>query len=335
MMSPTNGKPRIVLGLMTFGPPGSEKYGTRMTTLDEFNHCLDHLQSRGYNEVDTARTYARGLQEGWTKQTNWQQRKLKLATKWYPYTPGEHAAQVVKQQLAKSVSELGCEKVDIFYLHAPDRLTPFKETLQACNELYKAGKFQRLGMSNYAAWEVAEICTIARENGWVQPTIYQAMYNALTRAIEEELVPCCRKFGLNIIAYNPLAGGVLSGKYRSKGDTPTDGRFSDTDPVIGAQYRERFFRDGNFEALKVLEPLASKHNLTLPEIALRWIVHHSALKVMQPGDADGIVIGISSLQQLKANLDDLEKEPLPDEIVEALDECWKSITKQSCPLYWR
>lgn len=331
-------KPRVVLGLMTFGPPGSEKYGTRMTTLEDFTECLDYFQSQGYDEVDTARTYARGLQEGWTRQAlerSSKYKELRLATKWYPYTPGEHAAAIVKQQLDKSLSELGKKKVDIFYLHAPDRSIPFKETLHACNELHQAGNFNRLGLSNYAAWEVSEICTIAAENDWIRPSVLQAMYNALTRAIEEELVHCCHKFGLKIIAYNPLAGGVLSGKYKSKTEMPSDGRFSDTDPVIGAQYRERFFRDGNFEALKVLEPIARKHGLTLPEIAFRWMVHHSKLDVLHADDSDGIVIGVSSLEQLKANLSDLEKGPLPEDVVKALDECWEKFTKQSCPLYWR
>lgn len=327
-------KPRIVLGLMTFGPPGTEEYGFRMTGLKDFNACLDHFQSQGYEEVDTARTYVNGLQEGWTRQADWKQRGLSLATKWFPYTPGEHAGAIIKQQLEKSLSELGTESVDIFYLHAPDRTVPFKESLRACNDLYQAGKFKKLGLSNYAAWEVAEICTIARERGWVRPSVYQAMYNAFTRAIEEELVPCCRKFGLSILIYNPLAGGVLSGKYK-KNQVMTDGRFSNTDPVVGEMYRERYFRDGNFEALKILEPVAKEHGLTLPEIAFRWCVHHSALQIHREDDRDGMVIGVSSLQQLEANLEDLEKGPLPQPVVQVLDEAWQRFTKVSCPLYWR
>jgi aflatoxin B1 aldehyde reductase len=78
-------------------------------------------------------------------------------------------------------------------LHAPDRSVPFEKTLQACNELHKEGKFVELGLSNFAAWEVAEVVNIAKERGWVKPTVYQAMYNAITRNIEPELIPCCRK----------------------------------------------------------------------------------------------------------------------------------------------
>ncbi|KAF5551250.1 oxidoreductase [Fusarium mexicanum] len=307
-------KPRVSLGLLTFGPEGSETYGSRITSLDTFNQCLDYLQSRGYTEVDTARTYVGGQQEGWTRQTNWRERNLTLATKWYPYKPGDHSKATVKENLNKSLSELGSDNVDIFYLHAPDRSVPFQETLEACNELYQEGKFKKLGLSNYAAWEVAELCTIADQKGWVKPSVYQAMYNCLTRAIEEELVPCCRKLGMDILVYNPLAGGVLSGRYKSK-EIPADGgRYSTQDPVIGAMYRDRYFKDVNFEALKVIQPAADKLGLTLLEIAFRWLVHHSKLKVMDGND--GLVIGISSLSQLESNLDNVEKGPLPEEVLE-------------------
>lgn len=326
-------RPRVSLGLLTFGPEGSEKFGTRITSLDTFNKCLDYFQSRGYNEVDTARTYVGGQQEGWTKHTKWREgRNLTLATKWYPYTPGDHSKAKVKEALAKSLSELGSTSVDIFYLHAPDRSVPFQETLEACNDLFIEGKFKTLGLSNYAAWEVAELCTIADQKGWVKPRVYQAMYNCLTRAIEEELVPCCRKYGLDILVYNPLAGGVLSGKYKSK-EVPDDGgRYSTSDPVIGKMYRDRYFKDSNFEALQVIQPVADKLGLSLLEIAFRWLVHHSELKVKDGND--GIVIGISSLEQLESNLDNLEKGPLPEAVLEALVEAWH-ITKPSCSLYWR
>ena len=241
---------------------------------------------------------------------------MTLATKCYPEIPGQHAKESVKATCKKSLSELGTSKVDVFYLHAPDRSVPFEETLEACNELFQEGKFNKLGLSNYAAWEVAEIWSIANERGWVRPTVYQAMYNVLTRAIEDELVPCCQKYGIDIVVYNPLAGGVLTGKYKSK-EVPTEGRFSDTDPRIGDMYRERFFKDTNFEALRIMEPVAEEHQVSLREIAIRWLVHHSRLR-MTDGN-DGVVIGVSSMQQLRENLKDLEKGPLPGDVVQALD----------------
>jgi len=144
--------------------------------------------------VDTARVYIGGQQEAFTKEAHWKERGLTLATKCFPVSAGVHKPESLKGTLNKSLRELGTDCVDIFYLHAPDRSVPFKDTLQACNELFQEGKFVQLGLSNYAAWEVAEIWNIANERGWVKPTIYQAMYNAITRSIETELVPCCRKY---------------------------------------------------------------------------------------------------------------------------------------------
>jgi aflatoxin B1 aldehyde reductase len=189
----TGDKTRVILGLMTYGPPGSEANGGRITTLDDYNKHLDYLQQQGYNEVDTARAYIGGDQEAFTREARWKDRGLKLATKCFPANPGDHSAEKIKASLNKSLAELGTDSVDIFYLHAPDRSVPFAETLGALNELFKEGKFVQLGLSNFAAWEVAEAWNIANERGWVKPTIYQAMYNAISRGVETELIPALRK----------------------------------------------------------------------------------------------------------------------------------------------
>lgn len=174
-----NTTPRVILGLMTFGP--SESKGARITSLDDYNKCLDYFQQQGFNEVDTARIYVDGEQEAFTAQAKWKERGLKLATKWYPKNHGDHKPNVLRENLELSLKELGTDQVDIFYLHAPDRSVPFSETLEAVNELHKEGKFVELGLSNYTAFEVAEIATLCSERGWVRPTIYQAMYNAISK----------------------------------------------------------------------------------------------------------------------------------------------------------
>jgi aflatoxin B1 aldehyde reductase len=194
---------------MTFGPPGTESKGARIATLDEYNANLNYFQQQGYTEVDTARAYIGGAQEGFTKEAKWQDRGLTLATKCYPVKPGDHAPEKLRASLEKSLHELGAKCVDIFYLHAPDRSTPFKDTMRACDELFKEGKFVTLGLSNFAAWEVAECWNIANENGWVKPRIYQAMYNAITRDLETELIPACRKYGLDLVIYNPVCSKQL------------------------------------------------------------------------------------------------------------------------------
>ncbi|KAL9111787.1 MAG: hypothetical protein Q9227_003846 [Pyrenula ochraceoflavens] len=327
---PSSGKDRVILGTMTFGP--DESKGARITSLGDYNKCLDYFQQQGYNELDTARVYISGAQEAFTRDARWKERGLTLATKVHPVKAGGHAAAKVKEACNTSLKELGADCVDIYYLHAPDHTVPYEETLRALNELHKEGKFVQLGLSNYASWEVAEISIMCRERGWVRPTVYQAMYNAITRTIEPELIPCCRKFGIDIVIYNPLAGGIFSGKYKTS-EIPAEGRYSNTTPGVGAMYRARYFKDATFEALRMIEPVVQKHNLTLLETAMRWCVHHSQLKIKN-GGRDGVIIGVSSFAQLEQNLKDLEKGPLPEEVLKTLDEAWK-VTMPTVDTYFR
>ncbi|KAJ5904353.1 Aflatoxin B1 aldehyde reductase member 2 [Penicillium tannophilum] len=323
-----NPLPRVILGLMTFGPNPDK--GARITSLDEFKKSLDYFQQQGFTEIDTARIYDGGEQEAFTAQTGWKERGLTIATKWYPNSPGFHKPAVLRENFEKSLKDLNTDQVDIFYLHAPDRSVPFAETLEEVNKLHKEGKFVNFGLSNFTAFEVAEIVTTCAARGWVRPTIFQAMYNAITRNIEVELVHACRRYGLDIVIYNPLAGGLLSGKYKTI-DVPAEGRFGEN-ASTGANYRNRYFKDSNFEALSIIEPVVEKHGLTLIETALRWVHHHSALN-MGNGGRDGILIGVSSFSQLETNLADVQKGPLPQEVVDALDKAWL-VAKPYSPPYW-
>jgi len=180
LIMPTTGKPRVILGLMTFGL--DENAGARITSLSEYNKCLDYFQSQGYNEVDTARIYIGGKQEAFTREANWKDRGLTLATKCYPLEPGTHKPERLRQNLETSLKELNTDCVDIFYLHAADRSVPFAMTLEAVNQMHKEGKFVRLGLSNFTAFEVAEVVITCKERGWVRPTIYQGMYNAISKS---------------------------------------------------------------------------------------------------------------------------------------------------------
>jgi aflatoxin B1 aldehyde reductase len=172
-------KPRVILGLMTFGPDPS--LGARITSLDEFGECLDYLKSSGYSEVDTARMYLGEKQEEFTAAVGWKERGLSLATKVYPTKPGIHKPAQLREKFTESLVALKTDQVEIFYLHAADRSVPFAETLEEVNKLYQEGKFKQLGLSNYTSFEVAEIVILCTERGWVRPTIYQAMYNAISR----------------------------------------------------------------------------------------------------------------------------------------------------------
>ncbi|KAH9901315.1 Aldo/keto reductase [Cubamyces lactineus] len=315
----------VLFGTMTMGEAG--KNGVRTSDLKECQEILDTFFSHGHKELDTARMYAEGTTEPLLAKLDL--KGATIDTKVYPVNPGDHKPAALRATFQTSLQLLAPNKVRVLYLHAPDRSVPFEDTVREVNEMYKEGLFEIFGLSNYAAWEVAEIVGICKANGWVQPKIYQAMYNAVTREIEAELVPCCRKYGIRIVIYNPLAGGFFAGKVAAPdAQAPAGGRF-DPSSKMGQMYRARYFKRGFFDALNYLKPIAEKHELRLTEIALRWCQHHSALL-----PEDGIILGASSAAQLEQNLQDCEKRPLPEEILKALDEA-RLIVGAEAPTYWR
>ncbi|OCH92504.1 Aldo/keto reductase [Obba rivulosa] len=315
----------LILGTMTFGEEGKE--GVRTPDLADCQRVVDVFVKYGYTEIDTGRTYAEGTAEAYL--SNLDLKGAVVDTKVFPIMPGDHAPPKVRASVETSVKTLGTYKIRTLYLHRPDRGTPYEETLRAINELHKEGMFETLGLSNYPSFDVAEIVTLCKMNGWVRPTIYEGMYNAITRGIEAELVPCCRKHGLRIVTYNPLAGGFFAGKIPSPDiDLPKGERFSPYS-FVGQIYRGMYFKQGYFDALNYLRPIAEKNGLRLTEIALRWLQHHSILT-----PSDGIIIGASNAAQLEQNCQDATKEPLPDEILKALDDAAR-IVQPFEPSYWQ
>lgn len=217
----------------------------------------------------------------------------------------------------------------MWYLHGPDRSTPYVDTLRAVNELYNEGLFERFGISNYMAWEVAQICEICEANNWVKPVVYQGIYNALHRTVEAELFPCLRYYGMGFYAFNPLAGGFLTGNLEQSTSVEKGSRF-DPDSAQGKGYRARYWNDAYFHALQIIRPAAKKHGLRIAEVALRWMTNHSMLG---PGYPDAVLIGASSPKHIEQNILDLEKGPLPDDIISALNNAWDCV-RPITSKYW-
>ncbi|ETW77434.1 hypothetical protein HETIRDRAFT_37198 [Heterobasidion irregulare TC 32-1] len=329
----------IVMGAMTFGAPGTE--GARVHDLKDVEAILDVFQKHGHIEVDTARTYCSGTSEEYLGKIDWKGRGLKMETKLYPNVrPGvaidstreaiSHTPESLRKNLERSLKALNTDSLEMWYLHGPDRTTPYEVTLKTVNDLHKEGLFKRFGISNYAAWEVAEIVGICRANGYIQPTAYQGIYNAIHRGVEPELFPCLRKFGISFYEFNPLGGGFFTGRYTSIQDQVEEGARFDPNRGQGKNYRSRYWNEPYFKAIESIRAVADKHGLTMAEIALRWISHHSLLK---RAHGDAILIGASSLNHIEQNLVDLEKGPLPDEVVSALDDAWFSV-KLYATNYW-
>ena len=157
-----------------------------MHDADNASAILDIFQNHGHKEIDTARAYGNGSSEEMLGDLKWQERGLTMETKYYPTAgkgvPGSwdselrHDPEGLRKNLMKSLEALKTDKVDMWYLHGPDRTTPYEVTMKAVNDLYKEGHFRRLGMSNYQAWEVSQICEMCKNNGWKMPDVYQGVY---------------------------------------------------------------------------------------------------------------------------------------------------------------
>lgn len=297
------------------------------------------FQKYGFDEVDTARTYGLGSSEPYLAELGWQKRGLIMDTKLSPrsrlfsgpdakvYT---HKPADLRAAFEESMKALNTDNVDMWYLHAPDHSTPYVETLSEVNKLYNEGRFRRFGISNYSAWETAQICEICIRNGWKKPDVYQGVYNAIHRAVEPELFPCLRYYGIAFYAYNPLAGGYLTDRYQRETFEHEEGSRFDPNRAQGANYRKKYWNDTYFDALDIIRPVAKKLGMTTAEAALRWCNHHS---LMKREHSDAIIIGASSAQQLEENMANFEKGPLPAEMVSAFDEAWLTV-KGVCKPYF-
>ena len=289
---------------------------------------LDVFQRHGHNRIDTARVYGQGSSEEYLGEIKWQDRGIIMDTKLYPNVGRStgapqisHSPSDLRKFLLQSLSALKTKKVDMWYLHAPDRTTPFEDTLRTVDELHKEGLFDNFGISNFMSWEVACINELCVQNGWIRPSVYQGVYSVVHRTVEAELFPCLRHYGMGFFAFNPLAGGYLTSRYRREMQSGSVEQSSRFDPTTdqGKRYRTRYWNDTMFDALDVIRDVAGKYQLTEAECALRWIMNHSQLNA-ENGDA--VIVGASNVTHLEDNLVDLEKGPLPKEVVDALDKAW-------------
>ncbi|MBQ0017916.1 MAG: aldo/keto reductase [Clostridiales bacterium] len=307
----------LILGTMTFGESVFEP-----DVKDFLNTFLD----AGYESFDTAYVYNEGSCEKLLGQAFKEiDRPYKIATKVNPRITGRLDGEAAYMQLNESLSRLGLDCVDILYLHFPDPATPVESVLEACAKMHDEGKFRELGLSNFPAWMVADVWNICDRNNWVKPTVYQGIYNPLTRKAETELNACLNHYGMRFYAFNPMAGGLLTGRYSNYEDAPTDGRFTHR-----PNYQGRYWKKSFFDAVEIIKNAAEKHGITSIEATYRWLAYHSML---DGNRGDGILIGASKMNHLKQNMDAVKAGPLPEDVVEAFESAW-SVSKNDCPEYF-
>jgi aryl-alcohol dehydrogenase-like predicted oxidoreductase len=211
----------------------------------------------------------------------------------------------------ESLKRLQTEYLDIYYLHYPDYAVPIEETLEAMESLVKQGKVGYVGTSNYAAWQQVEMLWMAEKKSYRPAVITQPMYNLLARGIEQEWLPMTKHFELSNIVYNPLAGGLLTGKHHMQSVTP--GTRFDKNQL----YQDRYWHPEDFAAVEKLKVIAQRAGRSLISLALNWLLHHTA--------SDCVILGASGPDQLAQNLAACEEGPLPPNVVKECDEIWREL----------
>lgn len=307
----------MIFGSMNFGPQVNEKVAQEM---------LLKFLSQGNSEIDSAYVYNEGQTEEILGSVipNLNSYKISIATKIHPRITGYLDRNTVYSQFNESLRKMKLDKLDILYFHFPSLKDNIEDALNAVNDLYNEGKIKEFGLSNFPSWSVVDIWHICEKNNWLKPTLYQGRYNALSRNVENELFPALRKLNIRFYAYNPLAGGMLTGKHIKYDELPQEGRFARL-----KSYRERYWKKSFFDAVNIITNICKEFNIEPAEAAFRWLTNHSLLD----NSKDGIIIGASSIIQLEQNTESIIKEALPQQIIDALDFAW-SEAKCESPEYF-
>jgi aryl-alcohol dehydrogenase-like predicted oxidoreductase len=288
---------------MNFGDTGDAQAAELM---------LDAALDAGITAVDTANAYAGGVTEAILGALLPGRRdRIVLATKAGMQHPdaGDNpllSPAALRAGLDGSLGRLRIDHVDLFYLHQPDRDTPVADSLAAVKDFIDQGKVSAYGVSNHAAWQISEINHTADGLGMPRPVVGQNLYNLLARRIEDEYLEFARTTGLLTMVYNPLAGGLLTGRY-SFTNKPTEGRFGDS--RLAAMYTERYWDERTFTAITALSAIAGDAGIGLVELSLRWLLS-------KPG-VGAVLLGGSKLAQLQANIAAAAAGPLPEDVVVA------------------
>jgi aryl-alcohol dehydrogenase-like predicted oxidoreductase len=274
--------PFATVGTMMFGSRADEAESRRI---------VDTALDRGIDFFDTADSYNAGQSERILGRVLKGRRDGVLVATKVGYAKDEQgreegiSAAAIRRAIDLSLQRLGMDYVDVYYLHRPDAETPVAESLETMAGLVRAGKIRHFAISNYGAWQTYEILDLCDRNGWPLPAMTQMIHNLLLRQIELEYVPLCRHRGLHLTVYNPLAGGLLTGKYTSLHDEQRGSRFVDNE-----MYRRRYWTERMFSGAQALQRIASAYGMTLTHLALNWIA--------QQGKVDSILLGPCSQAQL-------------------------------------
>ena len=304
---------RLCLGTMTFGLQCDEPTSVAI---------MDRASEGGITFFDTADVYPLGGSGDTVGRTEeivgrWlkgRRERFILATKcfgrsgparWDQGNSRKHILDAVDASLRR----LQTDYIDLYQLHGPDPETPIDETMRALEDVVRAGKVRYVGCSNFLAYQVGRAIGRSEAMGVVRFDSVQPRYNLLFREPERELLPLCAEEGIGVIPYNPIAGGLLSGKHTMAAPPPEGTRF--TLGTAASRYQDRYWHEGMFEAVEQMRPLAAEADMSLPQMALAWVLANPAITAP--------IIGASRPEQLDDTLLAVET-PLSPLLKQRLDE---------------
>jgi len=291
----------LTLGCMMFG---------RRTELDDSIRIIDRAIDAGINVLDTANGYSRGKSEefvGEALKRNGKRGKVFLATKvHFPMADGDPNQQGVSrrhiiEQAEASLRRLQTDHIDLYQIHRPHPEVAIDETLRALDDLVRSGKVRYIGSTTFAGWQVVEALWASKEHHLNRFVSEQPPYNLLDRRIERELLPVAQTFGLAVIPWSPLAGGLLTGKYVRDRPAPEGTRYASPGPVQA----KRFTRE-SFDVIEPLLAFAADKSAPLSQVALAWVVQQRG--ITSP------IIGPRTLEQLEDALAALALSFTPEDL---------------------
>jgi aryl-alcohol dehydrogenase-like predicted oxidoreductase len=291
----------LTLGSMMFGKKADQ---------DESSRIIDRALDAGINAIDTADAYGRGASEkitGEALKRNGRRDRIFLASKVNfqmdetdPNAQGVSRRHIVSAVEA-SLRRLQTDRLDLYQIHRPHPEVAIDETLRALDDLIRAGKVRYIGTSTFAGWQVVEALWASERLHLNRFVSEQPPYNLLDRRIERELLPVAQTFGLAVIPWSPLAGGLLTGKYARDQKPPEGTRYGEG----GAIQAKRFTRSA-FDVIEPLQVLAGEKGVPLSQLALSWVVHQRG--VTSP------IVGPRTVEQLEDPLKSLEISLTPDDL---------------------
>ena len=274
---------------------GCNNFGMRIDA-EQTRAVVHRALDEGITLFDTADIYGNrgGSEELLGKALGARRREVVVATKFGmamgdgPYLHGASYRYIMAAADA-SLKRLGTDYIDLYQIHVADPETPQYETLEALNDLVRAGKVRYIGNSNFSAWQTVDALWISRSRGFASYVSAQNQYNLLDRRIERELIPACREFGVGILPYFPLASGFLTGKYKRGAEPPKGTRLS-----LVQRLAQQALTDENFATLERLDQFARSREHTILELAVGWLAS-------QPQVAS-VISGATSPDQVAQNV---------------------------------